>query len=202
MQPQTAHIDISDEVLIKRWQSGDLSALENLIIKYKDRIYNTILRICSNRDTAAELLQDTFVKVIENAQSFKGKSTFYTWCFRIAVNITLNWCRKNKSREEISLDVQFNNDHEQAKAALRNYLSDDNSPNPLETVQNKEQVEILLAAIGRLDEDQRTVLVLRDIENMNYNDISLVLGTELGTVKSRLSRARANLRQKLEGILQ
>lgn len=202
VQPQTAHIEINDEVLIQQWQRGNSAALESLIIKYKDRLYNTILRICGNRDTSAELLQDVFVKVIENVHHFKGKSGFYTWCFRIAVNTTLNWCRKQKQRDELSLETQINGNYDEAKAALRNYLADEKSPNPLEVLQNKEQVELLLAAIGRLDDDHRAVLVLRDIENMDYNQIASVLEIELGTVKSRLCRARANLRQKLEVLVQ
>lgn len=202
MQPEAAYIDISDELLIKQWQQGNSEALERLIIKYKDRIYNTILRICGNRDTAAELSQDVFVKVIENARSFEGKSSFYTWCFRIAVNITLNWCRKQSRHNVVSLETQLDSDYTEAKASLRDFLDNDKAQDPLEVIQRKEQVDIIVQAIGRLDDDQRAVLVLRDIEDMNYNQIASVLEIELGTVKSRLNRARANLRQILGTILQ
>ncbi len=202
MQPETAHISINDDTLIEQWQRGDSAALERLIIKYKDRIYNAILRICNNRDTAAELCQDVFIKVIENVDRFQGKSSFYTWAFRIAVNVALNYCRRQNVRRAVSLDAETGGDYEQAKAALRNYLADDVAADPAVVAQSKEQVELLIAAINELDDDQRAVLVLRDIEGMNYMQIAAVIEIELGTVKSRLSRARANLRQKLEVILQ
>jgi RNA polymerase sigma-70 factor (ECF subfamily) len=201
VQPETAHISINDETLTEQWQSGDSAALERLIIKYKDRIYNAILRICNNRDTAAELCQDVFIKVIENAERFQGKSSFYTWAFRIAVNVALNYCRRQNVRKAVSLEAGTGGDYEQAKAALRNYLTDEGASDPAAVAQSKEQIELLAEAINELDEDQRAVLVLRDIEGMNYTQIAKVIEIELGTVKSRLSRARANLREKLEVIL-
>ena len=88
--PEKAPINIGDDVLIKQCQRGEISAMERLILKYQNRLYNVILRICSNPDDAAELTQETFVKVIENIEKFQGKSSFYTWAFRIAVNLTIN----------------------------------------------------------------------------------------------------------------
>ena len=87
MQPET--VNISDETLVQRCQAGDAEALERLIIKYKDRLYNVIFRMCRNADDAAELTQETFVKVIESINKFKGRSSFYTWLFRIAVNASI-----------------------------------------------------------------------------------------------------------------
>lgn len=201
MQPETAHISVNDETLIEQWQSGDSAAMERLITKYKDRIYNAILRICKNRDSAAELTQDVFIKIIENVERFQGRSSFYTWAFRIAVNVALNYCRRQSVRQAVSLEGEAGGDCEQAKSALRNYLADSSSADPATEIENKEQIELLTAAINELDDDQRAVLVLRDIEGMNYSQIATVVEIELGTVKSRLSRARRNLRGKLEVIL-
>ena len=89
MKPQSQGIQISDAVLVKQCQQGDSAAMELLILKYQHRIYNVILRLCANVDDAAELAQETFVKAIEHIGKFKGKSSFYTWVFRIAVNLTL-----------------------------------------------------------------------------------------------------------------
>lgn len=163
--------------------------MSRLIIKYQDRIYNTILKICNNSDDAAELTQDTFVKVLENISSFRGKSSFYTWLFRVACNEAINFCRRRFKVVSQSLDGGMPTPMD---------VSDND---PARLAQHKEVIALLTEAIARLDEDHRVVLVLRDIEQMSYNQIAEVLGIELGTVKSRLSRARAMLREILETVL-
>ena len=199
--PETVNIDIDDTALVEQCRRGRTVAMERLIVKYQDRIYNVILKICSNTDDAAELTQDTFVKVIENIDKFEGRSSFYTWAFRIAVNLTLNYCQRNAKLAVRSLDSEEVPYDHQATHALKELLSDDRSPDPAATAQNKEVYEIALKALQQLDEAQRTVLVLRDIEGMSYARIAEVLGIELGTVRSRLSRARTKLRETLEAIL-
>ncbi len=174
--------------------------MERLVVKYQSRIYNTILKICANTDDAAELTQDTFVKVIENIEKFQGRSSFYTWIFRIAVNLTLNYCRKNKKVQIRSLEAETAEVSQSRRKLLKEYLSDNNSPNPEEVAQNKELGQIALKALMMLGEDQRAVLVLRDIEGMNYAGIAVVLNVQLGTVRSRLSRARSSLRQIVEAF--
>lgn len=162
-----------------------------LIIKYQDRVYNAILKICNNSDDAAELTQDTFVKVIENIGSFRRNSSFYTWLFRVGVNEAINFCRRRFNAPTLTLETAA------AAAALADRA--DNDPSVL--AQQKEVITLLTEAIGRLDEDHRVALVLRDIEQMSYTQIAEVLDIELGTVKSRLSRARAMLRELLETVL-
>ncbi len=201
MQPDTANINISDSALIQQCQAGDSAALERLITKYKDRLYNAVLRICGNKEDAAELTQDAFVRIIENLHRFQGRSSFYTWAFRIAVNLTLNFCRRRVRIETGSLDAELGGDSEQAKTALRNYLADSTVRDPVEIAQNKEQVDLIVRAINNLDTDHKAIIVLRDIEGMDYAQIARILDVELGTVKSRLARARANLRANLEAIL-
>jgi RNA polymerase sigma-70 factor (ECF subfamily) len=208
MQPDTANINISDEVLIQQCRDGDSAAMERLIIKYKDRLYNVILKICSNPHDAAELTQDAFVRIIENLHRFQARSSFYTWAFRIAVNLTLNFCRRQNRIEMTSLDAESGGnrlghpaDNQQAKAALRSYLADSTVRDPADIAQSKEQVNLIIRAINSLDSDHRAIIILRDIEDMNYEQIAQVLEIELGTVKSRLARARANLKANLEAIL-
>jgi len=176
--------------------------MERLITKYHSRVYNAILRICTNADDAAELTQETFVKVIEKISDFEGRSGFYTWVFRIAVNLTLNYCQRGARLAFRSLDAKSDEKNEQAKGALKEVLSSDDSPDPAAVAANKELWQMVLKAMNKLDDAQRAVIVLRDIEGMNYAQISAVLEIELGTVKSRLSRARGNLREILEGIVQ
>ena len=166
------NIQLDDAALVRRCQRGDPEAMTCLIVKYQDRVYNTILKICQNRDDAAELTQDTFVKVLENINKFRGQSGFYTWLFRVAVNLTL--------------------------AAL---LADPDGADPAKIAQQKELAQIIVNLIGQLSQEHRVVLVLRDIEQMSYADIADVLRIEHGTVKSRISRARRMLRELLETVL-
>jgi len=198
-------IDIDDSVLVMRCWQGDSAAMEQLVLKYQNRIYNVVLKICSDPDDAAELTQETFVKVIENIDDFQGRSGFYTWVFRIAVNLTLNYCRRNARLGFSSLDSSpaiLTEYSSQSSRVLREFLSDDSSPDPAAVAQNKELYEIAVGSLMKLDDAQRAVIVLRDIEGMNYAQIAKVLDIELGTVRSRLSRARSKLRQILEAILQ
>jgi len=194
-------INVDEAVLVQRCQQGDSAAMERLILRYQNRIYNVILKICADPDDAAELTQETFVKIIENINRFEGRSGFYTWAFRIAVNLTLNYCRRNVKLGFRSLDaeqVQYNSD---AKQLLKQFLSDDSSLEPAVMAQNREMCKIAVEALVQLDDAQRAVIVLRDIEGMDYARIAEVLDIKLGTVRSRLSRARSRLRQILEAIL-
>ena len=159
-----------------------------------------MLKICADPDDAAELTQETFVKIIQNLQKFEGRSGFYTWAFRIAVNLTLNYCQRNTRLAVTSLDAEQEQYGNQERHVLRDYLSDDRSPDAADVAQQKELHEIATKALMKLDEAQRTVVILRDIEGMSYARIAEVLDIELGTVRSRLSRARSKLREILEAI--
>jgi RNA polymerase sigma-70 factor, ECF subfamily len=201
VRSETANITIDEAVLIEQCRQGDSAAMERLTLRYQNRIYNVILKMCANTDDAAELTQDTFVKIIENIGEFKGASSFYTWAFRIAVNLTLNRCKKNLRLGFNSLDAEYDEQGEQAKGLLKEFLSDDSSPDPAAVAANRELCEIAVKALMKLDDAQRAVVVLRDIEGMNYAQIADVLDVELGTVKSRLCRARNNLKEILETIV-
>lgn len=199
---EVANINIDDAVLVKQCWQGDSAALERLVLKYQDRIYNVILKICADPEDAAELTQETFVKIIEKIDSFRGRSGFYTWAFRIAVNLTLNHYRRNSRIGFKSLDAEQEKYDGNITQALKEFLSDDRSPDPAEVAQNKELCEVAVEALKQLDEAQRAVIVLREMEGMSYIQIADVLDIELGTVRSRLSRARNRLRRILEAILQ
>jgi len=201
VQTNLTSINIDDAVLVEKCRAGDNTAMERLIIKYQDRIYNVILKICGNRDDAVELAQDTFVKAIENISSFQGRSGFYTWLFRIAVNLTLNYCKRQVKLPIGSLDAELDSGSSQAKGRLKQYLADESSLDPARLVENRELCELVIRALDRLSNEQKAVVVLRDIEGMNYEQIAGVLDIQLGTVKSRLSRARNNLKKILETVL-
>lgn len=198
---KAVNISIDDAALVQQCRRGDSVAAETLIRKYQNRIYNAILRICANPDDAAELTQDTFVKVIENIDKFQGRSSFYTWAFRIGVNLTLNYCQRNVKLGLKSLDAEDYEDDNEDKGVLKKFLKDDNLPDPAVVAQNKELCRLVVKALMKLDDTQRAVIVLRDIEGMNYAQIAEVLDIELGTVRSRLSRARTNLREIMEALI-
>ena len=199
---EAARINIDDAALVRQCRMGDSVAMERLVLKYQNRIYNVILRICVNPDDAAELTQDTFVKIIENLDRFKEKSSFYTWAFRIAVNLTLNYCQRNVRFGQRSLDAQESEHSWRAQTQLKEFLRDESSPDPAIVAQSRELCELVHKGLAELDNDQRTVIVLRDIEGMSYAQIAGVINVELGTVKSRISRARCNLKDILESMIQ
>ena len=199
---EVANINIDDAILVRQCWQGDSAAIERLILKYQNRIYNVILKICADPDDAAELTQDTFVKIIENIENFQGRSSFYTWAFRIAVNLTLNYCRRNARIGFSSLDAEQVMYNSQPGIFLKELLSNDSSLDPAMVAQDHELCHIVVESLKKLDDAQRAVVVLRDIEGMHYEQIANVLDIELGTVRSRLSRGRKKLRQILEAILQ
>ena len=197
LQKEHENISIADVVLVNQSRLGNTAAMEMLILRYQDRVYNTILKICGNNHDAAELTQETFVKFIEKINTFEGRSSFYTWLFRVAVNLTLNYCQRQSRLGVRSLEFTTAGDDKNGKAQLGSFLADEKACDPAEAAQKKETREIVLEGLNRLDEQQRTIVVLRDIEGMNYIEIAETLGLELGTVKSRLSRALKILRKQL-----
>ncbi|OHB67960.1 MAG: hypothetical protein A2Y76_01200 [Planctomycetes bacterium RBG_13_60_9] len=194
-------INIDDSVLVQQSQTGDMMALERLILKYQSRIYNVILKMCGNADDAAELTQEAFVKVIESIEKFKGRSSFYTWLFRIAVNLTLNHCQRAARTATRSLDSEETDADGKTTQLLKEFLSDSSVADPAVLAQSRELCDLAKRSLLVLEEPQRAVVVLRDIEGMNYTQIADVLNIELGTVRSRLSRARSNLRDILESMV-
>ena len=175
---------IDDAILVRQSQHGDSVATGRLITKYQDRIHNAILKICANSHDAAELTQDTFVKCIEKINTFEGKSAFYTWLFRIAVNLTLNYCKRRTRTRAQSLQAVVAPEPDGAAVELGAFLADQNAADPAVLAQDAEIGEIVLGALTKLEEHHRAVVVLRDIEGMSYSEIAETLGVEVGTVKS------------------
>ena len=201
VQKKRAHISIDEAFLVSRARRGDTVAMEQLVIKHQDRIYNTILKICQNSHDAAELTQDTFVKFIEKINTFEQKSTLYTWLFRIAVNLTINHCKRGSKLGLQSLEAPVGPVTDGARKQLAEFLADESAIDPARLAENKEINQIVIKGLGKLDDQQRIIVVLRDIEQMSYARIASALEIELGTVKSRLSRARAKLKEILEAML-
>lgn len=193
-----SNIMIDEASLVSQAIAGNMAAIEKLLLKYQDRIYNTVLKLCGNEADAVELAQDSFVKAIQSLKDFRAESSFYTWLFRIAVNHTLNFCQKNRKVHFESLQNELD---EESGRQLKDYLIDNKSAEPSELAAKKEVNSLILKSLEKLDPQQRAVIVLRDIEQMSYAEIAQTLDMEIGTVKSRIARGRKNLRDIVEAAI-
>jgi len=157
--------------------------------------------MCGNRADAEDLTQEAFVKALMSIGRFDGRSRFYTWLFRIAVNLTISALRKKKRRPTQSLDAGGSKrDGEDSGPRLVDGLAS-NEDRPEERVMDRETQGIVLEALGSLEEEYRCVITLRDLESFSYEEIADILEVPTGTIKSRLHRARLALRRKLGPIL-
>ncbi len=178
---------MSDEELIQLSLSGDRTAYEKLVLKYQDRLYCTMVHVSGNAEDASDVVQDAFMQAYLRLSTFRQTSQFYTWLYRIAFNLSLGIRRKRKPT--ISVD---------GMSAERGNEPAGDAVDPLEKVGNEEMAKILWTAIDRLHEDFRSAIVLREMEGCSYEEISQILDLPVGTVRSRLHRARNILRESLQ----
>jgi RNA polymerase sigma-70 factor, ECF subfamily len=177
-------VDFSDDLdLIRRFKGGDRPAFEELLRKYQDRIYNLCRYMLQDAEEAQDAAQDTFLKAYAALKNFKPEAAFYTWLYRIAVNTCLD--HKRKFRPEPFKDQSLAEDLPSAEpSAERRY-------------QSKEIGRAIQSALEQLSKKSRAVIVLKEIEGLSYEEIAEVLKTSIGTIKSRISRAREELRRLL-----
>lgn len=191
-------VSLADLELVERARAGHVESFAKLVEKYQDRVFNTCWRICGNLEDARDLAQDAFLRAFERMGSFRHEAGFYTWLFRIAVNLALSHRRRQNVRAEVPLEPESF----AASQAMR-LRSGQAAPGEQEpanaTWEHRERLRLVVEALRRLDEEHRAVLVLRDIEGMDYDEIGQVLELPKGTVKSRLHRARMALRVELGG---
>jgi RNA polymerase sigma-70 factor (ECF subfamily) len=194
-----------DIALLRRAQAGDRAAYGQVVLMYQDRLFNAVLRLVGDRDEAAELTQEAFTRGLAKIDSFRGDSAVYTWLFRIAVNLAVSQLRKVQKQRVFSLNrpgVGASRGGDQSQAsALVDRLADDGKSDPSRQAEHHERDEAVLAALGRLDAEYRAVLVMRDIEGFDYQQMAELLSLPLGTLKSRLFRARLALRDELRAYL-
>jgi len=191
----TGPSDIADERgLIAAARGGDQAALGWLLQAHERRIYNVCLRMVNQADDAAELTQDTLMKAVQKLDGFRGDSRFGTWLTRVAMNGCLSHLRKRKLRKTASLDAAL-----PGTSALRlaDNLPQSREPDAHSRVEQEDGLRQLYQALAQLDEDHRAVIVLRDIDQMDYAQIAATLEIPPGTVKSRLFRARLALRESM-----
>ena len=199
--PATA-IQFEDALLVEQSQQGDMAAFGQLVAKYQDKVYNTCWRISGNREDAADLTQEAFCKALASIGGFQRRSGFYTWVFRIAVNLAIVHRRRAKREMTIAADENNPMPMDQQAANLMRKTGRGNPPTPPAEAQSREVQALVARAVDELDDDYRAVVVLRDIEGFDYGHIAEVLEVPTGTVKSRLHRGRMALRERLAGVLE
>ncbi|MCC6415144.1 MAG: sigma-70 family RNA polymerase sigma factor [Opitutaceae bacterium] len=187
----------SDGEIVRRVQSGDVAAFDELVLRYRGRVLGLIYNMTSNREDASDLTQDTFIKAFQSINRFQGQSSFFTWLYRIAVNSTLTHLRKNRLRTFFSLEKVDENDHQSTEVieALT-----DNSGAERDTYV-KELQERLNEAMQKLSINHRTVVTLFEIDGLGHQEIAEIMNCSVGTVRSRLHYAKQLLQAELQPYL-
>lgn len=184
-------MELSDSELVKQCQAGEMSAFEELVSRYHQKVYMVSLGLLRNRDDAMEVAQEAFFRAYRKINSFQGGSSFYTWIYRIAVNISIDTQRRQRRNP-----LDFRESMDSVMEAQNEVAKD-----PFTDVHDRELREKLTKAINDLTPEHKAVIVLRTIEGMSYKDIGQILGCSEGTVMSRLHYARKKLQDKLRVFL-
>lgn len=179
-------------MIVERVIGGEVEAFGILVERYQDRIYSAVHNYVMNADDAVDVAQDTFVKAYAKLRTFDADSAFYTWLYRIAINTAIDFLRRRKSRPADSLD-----DDRYTEVGFEP-ASRDPRGDPERVAVMSEQKRALKNAIGQLSEKLRTVAVLHDVEGLSQEEVAEILKVPVGTVKSRVSRARTELRYLLQ----
>lgn len=185
-----------DAGLVERVNRGETEAYAELVRKYQDRIFNACWRICGNLEDARDITQEAFLKAYEGLSGFRGQSGFYTWLYRVAINLALSHRRSAGRRRTVSLDQVTEASGTQAEDLARRFRGNDDD-DATRAVDEAERLGAAARALQALDDGHRAVVVLRDIEGFDYQEISVILEIPPGTVKSRLHRARLALRSAI-----
>lgn len=182
--------------LVGRARRGDLSAYDELVRRYQERIYATVYHMTANHEDASDLAQEAFIKAFHALRSFKGGSSFYTWVYRIAVNKTINFLKQRKNKAQMSLnDLDLNAEHDPDLVALISEKT------PRREVNLAELQEKLNIALQKLSEPHRLVVTLHDIQGLSHEEIAKIMDCNIGTVRSRLFYARQQLQAYLSDYL-
>jgi len=188
-----------DYSLIKAFQAGDRDAFDGLVMRHKDRVFNLCLRFLGDYQEAEDMAQDVFVKAYNSLKTFRLESSFFTWLYRIAVNACKNKVNSLEYKyRKMGTRIRINDESLEGRQVER---MEDSGKDPASDLENKEMMQALQCAIASLPSDQKSVVILRDIQGLSYEEITDITGFKLGTLKSRLSRARSTLREKLGGFI-
>lgn len=192
MAEENQEPEVEDNDLVRLAQEGDTDAFSTLVERYHSRIYTLTFQMTSSREDAEDLTQEVFVKAFEALPRFKGKSSFYTWLYRIGINKTINYRKKRNRNRPVSLDAM-----EQEVRSEESYHAFNSKGSPLRNVSLGELQKKLNEAMEGLSEKHRTVVVMHDMQGMPHDEIAKVVGVSVGTVRSRLFYARRQLQAEL-----
>ena len=183
----------ADELLIERIKAGDMAAYNVMVIRHYDRIFSRVLQLLNNKQDAEEVTQDAFIRAHRGLENFRGDASFSTWLYQIATNLAHNrywyWFRRKRD-QSISLDQP---QCEDGSLTLENVMPCEDE-NPAEAVVTQEFVDRVSACMQYLNDKHKEVLILRNVKNLTYDEIAQQLDISVGTVKSRIARARESLR--------
>ena len=192
-----AQPDVSEPDLVKRCQAGDSEAFDELVTRYRTRVFGMIYNMVHNEQDAWDLAQDSFVKAWKSIGRFRGQSSFYTWIYRIVMNVTIDWVRKKQvkgSGAEFDDAIQL----KEIDPASKTVPKPDALPS--ERIQQGEIRSEIDKAIAQLSPEHRAVILMKEIEDMQYHEIAEALGCSIGTVMSRLFYARKKLQTLLKDV--
>lgn len=186
---------VDDTALIRLFLAGDAGAFDRLVVRHQDRVFNLCYRFVGDFHEADDLAQDVFINAFNSIKKFRFEAEFSTWLYRIAVNACRNRIK--------SLDFRFKKKTDPLFSQQGNILMEisDESGSPGIALEKKELSKIIQRAVNTLAGDKKTVLILRDMEGLTYEEIAVVTGLNPGTIKSRLARARKKLKEKLVGVI-
>ena len=190
---------LSDAELVGRFKEGDRSAYAEIVRRYQDRVYTLCLRWMGDREVAEEVAQDVFLALFKSLSRFRGDSQLSTWVYRVVVNHCKNrklYRRRRKMEQHEALEGSA---PETDDGPVRQLA--DSGPGTDAPLHTREANELLYAALDQLDEEQRQIILMRDVQDLSYEEIADILGLARGTVKSRLHRARATLARVLSRTL-
>lgn len=191
----SAAADADDQRLIESLRAGNEQAYEELLARFQQPVYTLSLRLLNDEGEASDVVQEVFLKVFRNIGTFRGQSSLKTWIYRITINEAHNarrWFFRHRRRE-----IELDTDPGEARSWKETIA--DGSRSPFEVAFDHEQASIIEAALKRINPVFRSAVVLRDITDLSYEEISDILGVSLGTVKSRILRGREALREELKG---
>ena len=184
--------------LVENLRARDAAAFDTLVNRFSGDVYALLYRLTSDPEEAADLTQETFLRALRSAKNFRGESELKTWLFRIAINESRNrfrWWKRRRRDQTLSLDATVGDSTTQVWETIS-----DNSISPEEEVLRRERTKALNEALGTLKSIYREAIVLCDIEGLSYEECAEALETNIGTVKSRISRGRDELRRQLKGF--
>lgn len=184
---------IDEPILISKIKKGDNEAFSELVKAYEKKSLNFAYRMLKNLTDAEDATQEAFLKVFDKIHTFHGKSSFSTWFYTILSNICLDMLRKKARRGDTVSINQTTNDNKDFELQI-----EDTADSPYKQLQKKDAHKLLENALSKISDEHRAVIILRDINGLDYEEISKILNISLGTVKSRISRARLSLRKILE----